>query len=39
MTRMVVAAAEASGDALAAQVVRELRARRPDLRFSGATGP
>ncbi|MCB9686984.1 MAG: lipid-A-disaccharide synthase [Alphaproteobacteria bacterium] len=39
MARIVVAAAEASGDALAAAVVRELRDRRPDLRFSGAAGP
>ncbi len=37
--RILVAAAEPSGDALAAAVVGELRRREPGLRFVGSAGP
>ncbi|HWT07554.1 MAG TPA: lipid-A-disaccharide synthase, partial [Roseomonas sp.] len=39
MTRIHVVAGEASGDVLGARLVAALRARRPDLEFSGIGGP
>ncbi|MBT3217800.1 MAG: lipid-A-disaccharide synthase, partial [Proteobacteria bacterium] len=39
MKRILICAAEPSGDALAASLVQELRHRRSDLQFSGLTGP
>lgn len=38
MTRVLVSAADASGEAHAAELVEALRARRPDLRFFGVGG-
>jgi lipid-A-disaccharide synthase len=39
MTRIHIVAGEASGDVLGARLVAALRARRPDLAFSGIGGP
>ena len=37
--RVAIVAGERSGDNLAAALIREVHARRPDIRFSGVTGP
>ena len=39
MTTIVLCAGEASGDQLGAGLIRQLRERRPDLRFVGIGGP
>ncbi len=39
MPRILVSAGEASGDYYAAELVRELRRRRPDWEFFGCAGP
>lgn len=39
MPRILVSAGEASGDYYAAELVRELRRRRPDAEFFGCAGP
>ena len=37
--RVAIVAGERSGDNLAAALIREVHARRPDVRFGGVTGP